>query len=324
MERTLLTVDRRQKEIQLIQNRKEGIHIEWETRTKASSDLVRWNRMVDRLALMYNLAPDQDAKLIYSSFAVGFWFNAPGDEADWRGELWIADDEILHNGELHLFTWETCGWFPTNFYASATFVLRRIKSAEISKTRFSDVMYMQEEILRVEGLGFSRATLNPIHLIERALTVVDGWGISEEQPMLVEEANKILEEDRREEDDKRIDDDVFHTRVGHIWDDLRGWMERIAPRGYYFGSTEGDGSDIGWWKEPPDEYEEPDVLQENFATHRIMWCLRCGRPQNEFALAPSERVFQWVGDEYLEVSDQEVDEDPVPMCVHCESPLHDN
>lgn len=33
-----------------------------------------------------------------------------------------------------------------------------------------------------------------------------------------------------------------------IWDEVCNYFNNLAPNGYYFGSTEGDGSDIGWWK----------------------------------------------------------------------------
>jgi hypothetical protein len=42
----------------------------------------------------------------------------------------------------------------------------------------------------------------------------------------------------------------FHDIVAEVFDTLN----EIAPEGFYFGSTEGDGSDFGWWRwEPADE-----------------------------------------------------------------------
>lgn len=37
----------------------------------------------------------------------------------------------------------------------------------------------------------------------------------------------------------------------HVWDDCENFFNSLAPNGYYFGSSEGDGACIGWFK-----YEE--------------------------------------------------------------------
>ena len=42
-----------------------------------------------------------------------------------------------------------------------------------------------------------------------------------------------------------------------VWEDLFNAMKTIAPKGYYFGATEGDGSDFGFWEIcPEDDFEE--------------------------------------------------------------------
>ena len=33
-----------------------------------------------------------------------------------------------------------------------------------------------------------------------------------------------------------------------IWEEVCNYFDSLAPNGYYFGSTEGNGSEIGWWK----------------------------------------------------------------------------
>jgi len=51
---------------------------------------------------------------------------------------------------------------------------------------------------------------------------------------------------------------VWYTDWVSSWlnDDIFDAMCEIAPPGFYFGATEGDGSDIGYWRCPDDEEEE--------------------------------------------------------------------
>lgn len=42
----------------------------------------------------------------------------------------------------------------------------------------------------------------------------------------------------------------------HLWDDFESYCQNIAPDGYYFGSSEGDGACIGFFKyEEENEHE---------------------------------------------------------------------
>lgn len=34
-----------------------------------------------------------------------------------------------------------------------------------------------------------------------------------------------------------------------LWEDITNYFQEIAPSGYYFGASEGDGACIGWWLE---------------------------------------------------------------------------
>lgn len=32
-----------------------------------------------------------------------------------------------------------------------------------------------------------------------------------------------------------------------LWEDITNYFQELAPSGYYFGASEGDGACIGWW-----------------------------------------------------------------------------
>lgn len=89
-----------------------------------------------------------------------------------------------------------------------------------------------ERICSYANVSFSHGTLNPTHLLQKALRYVP-----------VETADVILTELRKEQTEEQIIvlSELWHERV---YDEL----SLLAPEGYYFGPTEGDGSDIGWWK----------------------------------------------------------------------------
>lgn len=40
----------------------------------------------------------------------------------------------------------------------------------------------------------------------------------------------------------------------YVWEDVTDYFNNIAPNGYYFGSSAGDGACIGWFQN--EEYEE--------------------------------------------------------------------
>lgn len=47
--------------------------------------------------------------------------------------------------------------------------------------------------------------------------------------------------------------------LGEIYDEICEAMQLIAPEGTYFGGSEGDGADVGFWRfNPTDEQEEED------------------------------------------------------------------
>lgn len=56
----------------------------------------------------------------------------------------------------------------------------------------------------------------------------------------------------------------FYVSTGDYYTDLNEYvvelidtLDRLAPKGYHFGTLEGDGSDFGFWENFPEEDEEP-------------------------------------------------------------------
>lgn len=80
---------------------------------------------------------------------------------------------------------------------------------------------------------FSRGTLNPTHLLEAATTYVSND--------MHHAINKVLGDSEQEQM-------VFWV------EEVYPALSELSPEGYYFGNTDGDGSDIGWWKIDPDEF----------------------------------------------------------------------
>ncbi len=85
---------------------------------------------------------------------------------------------------------------------------------------------------KMANVSFSHGTLNPVHLLQTAIKYVPA-----------ETANKILAELRKEQTEEQMMV-LSELWLGRVYDEL----SLLAPEGYYFGPTEGDGSDIGWWK----------------------------------------------------------------------------
>lgn len=42
--------------------------------------------------------------------------------------------------------------------------------------------------------------------------------------------------------------DLFETNCYYLWEDIFDFFNEVCPEGYYFGSTEGDGADFGFWR----------------------------------------------------------------------------
>jgi hypothetical protein len=88
----------------------------------------------------------------------------------------------------------------------------------------------KEQAMRFANKQFSTATLNPEHLLECALDYID-------DATAVAEIKKVLADPQNNE-----------WSASEHWNEVVfNILEQKSEYGYYFGSTEGNGSDIGWW-----------------------------------------------------------------------------
>lgn len=94
-----------------------------------------------------------------------------------------------------------------------------------------------------------RATLRPQDLIPAFLDVI------KETPQY-QDLSTIVPLHAQEDDDAEWwDSEESAELVSYLVnEDLWDVLNMYAPEGYYFGCTEGDGSDFGYWK-----FEEEDV-----------------------------------------------------------------
>lgn len=114
---------------------------------------------------------------------------------------------------------------------------------------------LQAEIIAHEGIILSDGTLNLQHLLPSAYDFIVSHGLSDELEKAIEGVfvgekptyyNQFygktkLNEDKREEAEWLWNEDVYNL------------FNEIAPLGFYFGCTEGDGACIGFFR-----YEEEE------------------------------------------------------------------
>ena len=89
-----------------------------------------------------------------------------------------------------------------------------------------------ERARKLAGKQFSHGTLNPTHLLEASLEYLTN--------------EDILQEIRAELAKPKSTDQFFVLST--LWEEVvLDELIKMAPLNHYFGPTEGDGSDIGWW-----------------------------------------------------------------------------
>jgi hypothetical protein len=109
---------------------------------------------------------------------------------------------------------------------------------------------LQREIRKQEGYILSDGTCNLQHLLPKAYDLMENYGLrtslkqgirevfNHEQPTFYNQYyGKIeLKEDKKE-------------TANYLWnEDIYNYFNDICPAGYYFGSSEGDGACIGFFK----------------------------------------------------------------------------
>ena len=120
------------------------------------------------------------------------------------------------------------------------------------------------KIIVEEGLVVSTDTLNVADLLTTYYDLIRDYNLSDEMAKTIksffdEEPTvtnyfysrcKLLSE-KEEEAQMFLNEDLFD------------FLSDIAPDGYYFGNTEGDGACFGFFKEEEEEYEEEEEGDED-------------------------------------------------------------
>lgn len=125
---------------------------------------------------------------------------------------------------------------------------------------------LQRTICNDEGFIFSDGTLNLQHLLAKAYDLIfeyklqlkDAWFSkkeiiehfvpSKEDSIVNPNESLFLQQYYGEIELKEYRHGDIAISPYTTWDDICTFFERIAPTGFYFGSTEGDGACIGWFK----------------------------------------------------------------------------
>lgn len=108
----------------------------------------------------------------------------------------------------------------------------------------------QEQVKREEGYVLSDGTLCPLAILCKVYDFLEDWGIVYELDGIRKAIG--LEEGVASARQAYYYDELINPDEGdaeYIWqDEVTGFLDYIAPKGYYFGNIEGDWSHIGWFK----------------------------------------------------------------------------
>lgn len=120
---------------------------------------------------------------------------------------------------------------------------------------------LQKDIRKGQGYILSDGTLNLLHLLPKAYDLMLEYNM---RTTLKDEIENVFTNTDEEEIEKCLP--TFHNQyyshieipdnkqedASYLWnEDIFNYFNNISPSGYYFGSSEGDGTCIGWF-----EYEE--------------------------------------------------------------------
>lgn len=127
---------------------------------------------------------------------------------------------------------------------------------------------LQKDIRAQQGFILSDGTLNLTHLLPKAYDLIIGYNM---QSQTVKDIKKTIEEifinTDKDQTEKLLPtfSNQFYSYIeipnekqeeaGYIWnEDIFNYFNSIAPNGYYFGSSEGDGACMGWFKCQNEEF----------------------------------------------------------------------
>ena len=125
---------------------------------------------------------------------------------------------------------------------------------------------LQRTIRQEQGYILSDGTLNLTHLLPKAYDLMDDFNL---RTNLKQEIESVFVNTDRELDKIEILKPTFYNQyhsaveipeekqedANYLWnEDIYNYFNNIAPTGYYFGSSIGDGACIGWFKCEEEDY----------------------------------------------------------------------
>lgn len=126
------------------------------------------------------------------------------------------------------------------------------------------VKNLRNEIVANDGLIISEATLQVDSLLSSYYQFIKDYNLSDtrmeeirsfftEEPTIFNYFynNTHLFGEKKEEAEEYLNEDIFY------------FFNEIAPDGFYFGSTEGDGACFGFFRGEKDENEDKDIEDED-------------------------------------------------------------
>lgn len=104
----------------------------------------------------------------------------------------------------------------------------------------------------LKGLVVSEGTMGVNALIRKYLAVLETYAPDNYKAYI--EANPELK-------DREVWMALDVEDKSYIVDELADELDKIAPEGYYFGASEGDGACYGFWEVEPDESKKPEACK---------------------------------------------------------------
>jgi hypothetical protein len=126
----------------------------------------------------------------------------------------------------------------------------------------------QKKVRQDGGYILSDGTLNEEHLLAKAYDFIKGWNVKSEIPSHIIEVYKFDEDYQPQKGDdismrelvywgraELKDDTKSMDSISWLWNEtIFKFFNEISPNGYIFGSSEGDGACIGWFKYDEEEF----------------------------------------------------------------------
>ena len=119
------------------------------------------------------------------------------------------------------------------------------------------IKQLQKDIRKEGGYILSDGTLNLQHLLPKAYDLIKGYNLQSKQAKrILQDIKEVFDHEDPSfinqyygEIELNVTNNKQMENASYIWhEDIFNFFNNIAPNKYYFGSSEGDGACIGWFK----------------------------------------------------------------------------